>query len=106
MHAKGPMNVLIVDDHPMVVEYLSAAVAKALPEAVLRTAGTLAMGLEIAIMEAFAFLLALSLPCWPPIVFLVFAIGRRQFSLLSILSLVTIEALCHSPIEMSPVSHR
>ena len=48
MHAKGPMNVLIVDDHPMVVEYLSAAVAKALPEAVLRTAGTLAMGLEIA----------------------------------------------------------
>lgn len=42
------MNVLIVDDHPMVVEYLSAAVAKALPEAVLRTAGTLAMGLEIA----------------------------------------------------------
>ena len=42
------MNVLIVDDHPMVVEYLSAAVAKALPDAVLRTAGTLAMGLEIA----------------------------------------------------------
>ena len=42
------MNVLIVDDHPMVVEYLSAAVARALPEAVLRTAGTLAMGLEIA----------------------------------------------------------
>ena len=42
------MNVLIVDDHPMVVEYLSAAVAKALPEAVLRTAGTLALGLEIA----------------------------------------------------------
>jgi DNA-binding NarL/FixJ family response regulator len=42
------MNVLIVDDHPMVVEYLSAAVAKALPDAVLRTAGTLAVGLEIA----------------------------------------------------------
>jgi DNA-binding NarL/FixJ family response regulator len=42
------MNVLIVDDHPMVVEYLTAAVAKALPEAVVRTAGTLAEGLEIA----------------------------------------------------------
>jgi DNA-binding NarL/FixJ family response regulator len=42
------MNVLIVDDHPMVVEYLSAAVAKALPEAVVRSAGTLALGLEIA----------------------------------------------------------
>jgi DNA-binding NarL/FixJ family response regulator len=42
------MNVLIVDDHPMVVEYLSAAVAKALPEAVVRTANNLADGLEIA----------------------------------------------------------
>jgi DNA-binding NarL/FixJ family response regulator len=40
------MNVLIVDDHPMVLEYLLAAVAKALPNAVVRTAGTLADGIE------------------------------------------------------------
>ena len=26
------MNVLIVDDHPMVLEYLSGAVARAFPE--------------------------------------------------------------------------
>jgi DNA-binding NarL/FixJ family response regulator len=42
------MNVLIVDDHPMVVQYLSAAVAKALPDAVVHTAGTLDDGLQIA----------------------------------------------------------
>lgn len=42
------MNVLIVDDHPMVLEYLSAAVAKALPNAIVRTAGTLADGIEVA----------------------------------------------------------
>lgn len=42
------MNVLIVDDHPMVVEYLKAAVAKALPDALVRTAGNLDDGLEIA----------------------------------------------------------
>ena len=42
------MNVLIVDDHPMVLEYLSAAVAKALPNAMVRTAGTLVDALESA----------------------------------------------------------
>ena len=42
------MNVLIVDDHPMVLEYLSAAVGKALPHALVRTAGTLTDALEVA----------------------------------------------------------
>jgi len=42
------MNVLIVDDHPMVLEYLAAAVAKALPQALVRTAGTLPDALEAA----------------------------------------------------------
>ena len=42
------MNVLIVDDHPMVLEYLLAAVGKALPNAVARTAGTLLEALEVA----------------------------------------------------------
>lgn len=42
------MNVLIVDDHPMVLEYLSAAVGKALPHALVRTSGTLADALEVA----------------------------------------------------------
>jgi two-component system nitrate/nitrite response regulator NarL len=42
------MNVLIVDDHPMVLEYLLAAVGKALPSAVVRTAGTLVDALELA----------------------------------------------------------
>lgn len=42
------MNVLIVDDHPMVLEYLSGAVGNALPDAVVRTAGNLAVALEIA----------------------------------------------------------
>jgi DNA-binding NarL/FixJ family response regulator len=42
------MNVLIVDDHPMVLEYLSAAVGKALPDAVVRTAGTLMEALDSA----------------------------------------------------------
>lgn len=40
------MNVLIVDDHPMMLEYLSSAVAKALPDAVVRTAGDLKTALE------------------------------------------------------------
>jgi DNA-binding NarL/FixJ family response regulator len=40
------MNVLIVDDHPMVLEYLSGAVGKALPGAVVRTAGDLQTALE------------------------------------------------------------
>lgn len=42
------MNVLIVDDHPMVLEYLSSAVARALPEAALRTAVDLDGALEAA----------------------------------------------------------
>ncbi len=42
------MNVLIVDDHPMVLEYLSGAVGKALPDAVVRTAGDLSAALELA----------------------------------------------------------
>lgn len=42
------MNVLIVDDHPMVLEYLSSAVDKALPDAVVRTAGDLSVALELA----------------------------------------------------------
>lgn len=42
------MNVLIVDDHPMVLEYLSSAVGKALPDAVVRTAGDLPAALEMA----------------------------------------------------------
>ena len=40
------MNVLIVDDHPMMLEYLSSAVGKALPDAVVRTAGDLQTALE------------------------------------------------------------
>ena len=40
------MNVLIVDDHPMMLEYLSGAVGKALPDAVVRTAGDLKTALE------------------------------------------------------------
>lgn len=42
------MNVLIVDDHPMVLEYLSSAVGKALPDAVVRTAGDLSAALDLA----------------------------------------------------------
>jgi DNA-binding NarL/FixJ family response regulator len=42
------MNVLIVDDHPMVLEYLSGAVGKALPDAIVRTAGDLPAALEAA----------------------------------------------------------
>jgi DNA-binding NarL/FixJ family response regulator len=42
------MNVLIVDDHPMVMEYLTSAVGKALPEAVVRTASDLTSALELA----------------------------------------------------------
>jgi DNA-binding NarL/FixJ family response regulator len=40
------MNVLIVDDHPMMLEYLTGAVGKALPDAVVRTAGDLKTALE------------------------------------------------------------
>jgi len=39
-------RILIVDDHPMMLEYLSGAVAKALPDAVVRTAGDLQTALE------------------------------------------------------------
>ncbi|HEX5093156.1 MAG TPA: response regulator transcription factor, partial [Burkholderiales bacterium] len=35
------MNVLIVDDHPIVAEYLRVAAARAMPEATVRTANTL-----------------------------------------------------------------
>jgi len=42
------MNVLIVDDHPVVLAYLTSAVGKALPSAVVRTAGDLASALELA----------------------------------------------------------
>ena len=35
------MNVLIVDDHPIVAEYLRAATGRAMPEASVRTANTL-----------------------------------------------------------------
>ncbi len=42
------MNVLIVDDHPMVLVYLSSAVSKALPDAVVRTASDLPAALELA----------------------------------------------------------
>ena len=42
------MNVLIVDDHPMVLEYLSSAVGKALPDAVVRMAGNLPAALDLA----------------------------------------------------------
>ena len=40
------MNVLVVDDHPMVLEYLRAAVLRALPGAGVRTAESLAGALE------------------------------------------------------------
>lgn len=40
------MNVLIVDDHPMMLEYLTGAVGKALPDAVVRTASDLQTALE------------------------------------------------------------
>lgn len=42
------MNVLIVDDHPMVLAYLSSAVGKALPDAVVRTAANLPAALDMA----------------------------------------------------------
>ena len=42
------MNVLIVDDHPIILEYLSSAVGKALPDAVVRMAGNLPAALELA----------------------------------------------------------
>jgi DNA-binding NarL/FixJ family response regulator len=40
------MNVLVVDDHPMVLEYLGAAVLRALPGADVRTVKSLAGALE------------------------------------------------------------
>lgn len=42
------MNVLIVDDHPVVLEYVISAVKKALPVAVNRTAGDLTTALALA----------------------------------------------------------
>ena len=42
------MNVLLVDDHPMVLEYLAGAVGKALPDAVIHTARELPVALEMA----------------------------------------------------------
>jgi DNA-binding NarL/FixJ family response regulator len=42
------MNVLIVDDHPMVLVYLFGAVGKALPEAVVHTAVDLCTALDLA----------------------------------------------------------
>jgi two-component system, NarL family, nitrate/nitrite response regulator NarL len=38
---EAEMNVLIVDDHPIVAEYLRAATGRAMPEATVRTANTL-----------------------------------------------------------------
>jgi two-component system nitrate/nitrite response regulator NarL len=38
---EAEMNVLIVDDHPIVAEYLRVAAARAMPEATVRTAHTL-----------------------------------------------------------------
>lgn len=40
------MNVLIVDDHPMVAEYLRGAAGRAIPDAVVRLAGDLETALE------------------------------------------------------------
>jgi DNA-binding NarL/FixJ family response regulator len=40
------MNVLIVDDHPIVAEYLRAAAGRAVPEAVVRTTSTLEDALD------------------------------------------------------------
>jgi DNA-binding NarL/FixJ family response regulator len=40
------MNVLIVDDHPLIQEYLRGAVARAFPDAVVRSVGTLREALE------------------------------------------------------------
>jgi DNA-binding NarL/FixJ family response regulator len=42
------MNVLIVDDHPMVLEYLSSVVARAFEGATVRTATDLQAALEVA----------------------------------------------------------
>jgi len=57
------MNVLIVDDHPMITEYLSGAVVKAFEGAVVRTAVDLAGALAAARGHAFDLvLLDLGLP--------------------------------------------
>ena len=42
------MNVLIVDDHPMILEYLSSVVANALPDSVIRIANDLPAALKTA----------------------------------------------------------
>lgn len=42
------MNVLVVDDHPVVTEYLRSAVEKALPGAAVRSAADLETALELA----------------------------------------------------------
>jgi len=42
------VNVLIVDDHPMILEYLSSVVANALPDAVIRIADDLPAALKTA----------------------------------------------------------
>lgn len=57
------MNVLVVDDHPVVMEYLRSAVAKALPDAVVRSATDLDTALELAREQALELvLLDLGLP--------------------------------------------
>lgn len=47
-HPPAATNVLLVDDHPMILEYLCGAVAKALPDAIVRTANNLDSALELA----------------------------------------------------------
>jgi DNA-binding NarL/FixJ family response regulator len=47
-HDAATVNVLIVDDHPMILEYLSSVVANALPDAVVRIAADLPAALETA----------------------------------------------------------
>src|SRR3970282_138904 len=44
--AGGTVNVLIVDDHPMVAEYLRGAAGRAIPDAVVRIAGDLEAAFE------------------------------------------------------------
>ena len=48
------MNVLIVDDHPIVAEYLRAATGRAMPEASVRTANTLEDALASIIVAWFS----------------------------------------------------
>jgi DNA-binding NarL/FixJ family response regulator len=44
--SEADMNVLVVDDHPIVAEYLRAAASRAIPEATVRAANTLEDALE------------------------------------------------------------